>query len=352
MNIKIQYVCSIFFIIILTFSTLLINVESVSAGNRNKADSKPMIIKLSTMAPNGSPWHEIIKDMASDWHKVSEGKISLRIYPGGVAGDESDMVRKIRIGQLHAAAISNNGLSVIAKEINVLSIPMAVDSWEGLDIVRQAMSSRLETLFEQKGFVILNWGDAGWVRFFVPESIPSVEVVQKAKLFVWSGDDRAVEIWQSAGFKVVPLAATDILPGLQTGMINAFNTTPILALASQWFPFTEYMIDMSWAPLIGATVISLKTWNKIPEALRPQLKKIAEATGSRVRTEIRRMEKEAMAVMQKRGLKIITPTQEQFNEWRLATEATYPKIRGSLIPEQWFDEALKISNEMSRKNGL
>jgi TRAP-type C4-dicarboxylate transport system substrate-binding protein len=289
--------------------------------------------------------------MGAEWSKVSNGKIVLRIYPGGVAGDEADMVRKIRIGQLHAAAISNAGLSRIAPEVTVLTIPMAVDSWNSLDRVRDAMKSRLEALMEKKGFVVLNWGDAGWVRFFVPKSDPSVEVVQNSKLFVWSGDDRTVEIWKASGFKVIPLAATDILPSLQTGMINAFNTTPIMALASQWFPFTPYMIDMPWAPLIGATVVSRRAWQKIPEELRPQLKQIAEKTGQRLQTEIRRMEKQAIAEMQKRGLTVITPTQEQIKEWRTVMESVYPKIRGSLVPADWFDDAIQAAAEVSMSNG-
>ncbi|MFQ5604212.1 MAG: TRAP transporter substrate-binding protein DctP [bacterium] len=340
---EISVVCLIIF-----FQTMVIPSQFVFAKSKNKPnDVKPMVIKMSTLAPSGSPWHEIIKDMAAEWKELSDGQIVLRIYPGGVAGDEADMVRKIRIGQLHAAAITNGGLSRIAPEVNVLTIPMAVDSWESLDRVRFVMSARLEALFREKGFVILNWGDAGWVRFFVPDKLPTVDTVQKAKLFVWSGDDRTVEIWKSAGFNVVPLSATDILPGLQTGMINAFNTTPIMALATQWFAFTEYMIDMPWAPLIGATVISLKSWNKIPEPLRIKFRKSAEKTGMRMQREIRRLEKEATLAMQKHGLKIITPTENQKKQWRAVMQTTYSKIRGTIVPEQWFDEALNAAaNEM------
>lgn len=305
---------------------------------------KTIVIKMATLAPRGSPWHEILKDMGAEWKEASNGRIILKIYPGGVAGDESDMVRKIRIGQIHAAAITNAGLSKIATEVTVLTIPMAVDTWEGLDRVRTEMAPRLESLLEEKGFIVLHWGDAGWVRFFVPVSTPSVNTVRdKSKLFVWSGDDRTVEIWQAAGFRAVPLAATDILPGLQTGMINAFNTTPIMALASQWFPFTESMIDMPWAPLIGATVISKKMWQKIPDEYRRQLKKIAEKTGLRMQTEIRQMEKDAIVEMQKRGLNVITPTSEQIAEWRAVMESVYPKIRGHIVPADWFDDAMKAA---------
>ncbi|MFQ5824865.1 MAG: TRAP transporter substrate-binding protein DctP [bacterium] len=329
----------------LTFQTI---ATSLNANPFSKAkDIKPIIIKLATLAPRGSPWHEILKNMAAEWSQASNGQVVLRIYPGGVAGDESDMVRKIRIGQLQAAAISNSGLSRIATEITVLTIPMAVESWEDLDRVRKVMAPRLEALLEERGFIVLNWGDAGWVRFFVPESDPSVKTVKKAKLFVWAGDDRTLEIWKASGFNAIPLSATDILPGLQTGMINAFNTTPIMALASQWFPFTPYMIDMPWAPLVGATVVSCQAWHKIPETLRPLLKQIAQKIGSRLQVEIRRMEAEAIAEMQKRSLKVIKPTEKQAKEWRTVIEAVYPKIRGPIVPEEWFDDALQAAGEIS-----
>ena len=312
---------------------------------------KSIVIKLATLAPNGSPWHEILKDMAHAWSKASDGLVTLRIYPGSVAGDEPQMVRKLRIGQLQAAAITNNGLSRIAPEVNVLTIPMLVSSWEELDRLRDVLAPRLEALLEENGFVVLNWGDGSWVRFFVTTSDPSVDVVKKkSKLFVWSGDDASIEIWKASGFQVVPLAATDILIGLQIGIINAFNTTPIMALASQWFPFAPYMIDMPWAPLICATVIDRRTWEKIPESLRPQLKKIAKETGERLTSEIRRMEGEAIVEMQKRWLTILKPTEEQIKDWSTVIEAAYPKIRGSLVPESWFDDALQVAAKMSMTN--
>lgn len=331
--------------ILILISILLAQLTTVQAipksgGNQKK---RPIVIKMATLAPNGSPWHEILKEMAVEWSKVSEGLVTLRIYPGGVAGDEADTVRKIRIGQLHAALISNGGLSRISPAVNVFVIPMAVDSWDGLDRVRNALSSRVETLLDQKGFVVLNWGDGGWVRFFVPESDPSVETVQQAKLFVWAGDDRTIEIWKTAGFNVVPLAPTDMLPGLQTGMINAYNSTAVMALASQWFPFTPVMIDMPWAPLVGATIVSKRTWEKIPESLRPVLKDIAEKTGVRLQAEIRRLEEDAIVEMQKRGLMVVQPSEEQVKHWREVMASVYPKLRGPIIPEDWFDDALRAA---------
>ncbi len=254
------------------------------------ADDQKVIIKMATLAPEGSPWHEVLKEMAAKWAEVSAGQVELRIYPGGTAGDEGAMVRKMRIGQLQGAMITNTGLANISPAINAMIIPLAADSYEKLDLVRQSIGDKLIDHYAEKGFIVLNWGDAGWVRFFVSDKDPSVANVRLAKMFVWAGDDKMVELWKETGFKAVPLAATDMLPALQTGMVNAYPTTAIMSLASQWFAFTPYMIDLPWAPLIGATVVSKKTWDQIPETLKPELKKIALAAGMKLQQEVRGLE--------------------------------------------------------------
>ena len=300
-------------------------------------------IKMATLAPSGSPYHEIIKEMGARWREVSGGRVKLKIYPGGVAGAESDIVRKIRIGQLHAGALSVSGLNRIVPEIDVLSIPLAFPSAEALERAQVELNPKIEALLEKQGFIVLNWAIAGWVKFFVTDADPSVSKVQKDKLLVLSGDDRALEIWKTIGFNVVPLPGTDILTGLQSGMIDAYFTSPIMAYASQWFAFTPYMIDMVWAPMVGAIVVGKRMWNKIPEELRPELKAAAEKTTRKLELEMQRLETEAVLQMKKRGLVVITPDQEQLAGWHAVMRGAYPKMRGQLIPEDWFDIALNAS---------
>jgi TRAP-type C4-dicarboxylate transport system substrate-binding protein len=330
---KVKNIYNLFLIV---FLTVCIIHGSSLAGNS-------ITIKMATLAPNGSPWHEILKEMAAEWSEISGGDITLRIYPGGVAGDERDTVRKMRIGQLQASALTISGLSAITNHVNALAIPMAIDSWETMDRVRDSLGPEIAASLADEGFIVLSWGDGGWVRFFVPEANPDVETVRKAKLFSWSGDDKANRLWKSAGFNTVPLAATDILPGLQSGMINAYSTSAIVALASQWFAFTPYMIDMPWAPLIGATIISKRSWDKISDDLKPKLKDSAQAIGLKLQGEIRKLEQQAVEEMQKRGLRVIEPNEQQRAEWQAIMKGAYPNIRGSLVPADLFDRALEIA---------
>jgi TRAP-type C4-dicarboxylate transport system substrate-binding protein len=302
---------------------------------------EPIVIKLATLAPSGSPWHENLKEMRAKWGEASNGQVELRIYPGGTAGDEGAMVRKMRIGQLQGAMITNSGLANISPAINALIVPLMADTYEKLDRVRQQIGTELVQHYEEKGFVILNWGDAGWVRFFVSDKNPSVDNVRKAKMFVWAGDDRIVELWKNTGFNAVPLSATDMLPALQTGMVNAYPTTAIMSLASQWFAFTPYMIDLPWAPLVGATVVSKRIWNKIPETLKPKLLTIAEESGLKLQTEVRQLEDKAISEMQKRGLTVLTVKGKKLEDWHEAIKSVWPKMRGEIVPEKWLDAALR-----------
>ncbi len=128
-------------------------------------------IKLGTLAPEGSPWHQIIRDIAESWKEISGGQVEVRIYAGGVAGDESDMVRKMRVGQLHAAALTGEGLARIAQEVQALQMPMMFRSDEELDYVRGKIGPRLEEIFEERGYILLAWGDAGWVHFFAQQPV-------------------------------------------------------------------------------------------------------------------------------------------------------------------------------------
>lgn len=304
-----------------------------------------IVIKMATMAPSGSPWYELMEEMGAHWSEVSGGQIELLLYPGGIVGDEGAIIRKMRIGQIQSGLISNTGLSAVNPAINSLIIPFVIRSNEQLDYVRSALEDDLIAEFDKDGFTILTWVDAGWVHFFVPEADPGIDAVRKAKLFVWAGDDNIVAIWKSAGFRVVPLAATDMLAALQTGMVDAFPSTSILALANQWFAFTPYMIDLPWAPLVGALTINKRDWEKIPESLRPQLRAIAQETGQQMKKVTRDLEQKAIDEMAKRGLKILQPNPAQIENWIATVESIYPKFRGNVVPEIWFDKAVTVAGE-------
>jgi TRAP-type C4-dicarboxylate transport system substrate-binding protein len=316
------------------------------------AQPAPTLIKMGTVAPQGSPWHDVLQQMGQDWQRLSGGRIRLHIYAGGTLGEESDMVTKMRIGQLQAVAISGAGMPHIEPGISCLQIPMMFDSYEELDHVRGRIAPLLEKRILEKGFVVLNWGDAGWVHFFTKKPASRPDDLRKMKLFITAGDAEMLDLYKAAGMQPVPLALTDILPALQTGMIDAFDVPPLAALVNQWFGPAPHMLDLKWAPLIGATVIRKSAWDRIPADLRPGLLETARAAGEKFREDIRRLNDEAVREMEKRGLTVVRPDPATVELWRKEAEAVYPKLRGSVIPADLFDEVRRLRDEVrARESG-
>jgi TRAP-type transport system periplasmic protein len=304
------------------------------------------VIKMSTLAPEGSPWHTGLQSMAERWRKISGGQVKLVIYPGGVLGDEPDMINKMRIGQIQAAGLSGAGLSGIEPGVMALQIPMMFDTYDELDYVRERVAPRLEKLMEARGYLVLNWGDVGWVHFFTTVPASRLADLRRLKLFTWAGgDNETLELWKANGFRAVPLAATDILTSLQTGLIQAVPTTPLYALLNQSFGIARNMIDVRWAPLIGATVIARRAWDSLPAVMRPELLAAGREAGGALRGGIRKMGDEAVVTMQKRRLQVIHVDDAGLADWRKEAESVYPKLRGHLVPADLFDEVRKLRDE-------
>ncbi|HEY6867021.1 MAG TPA: TRAP transporter substrate-binding protein DctP, partial [Candidatus Eisenbacteria bacterium] len=227
---------------------LALGTAAFAAAPANTLAAEPVTIKLATLVPDGSVWDKILKGMGAEWNQNTQGRVQLRIYPGGVAGDEPDIVRKMRIGQIQAAALTSAGLSAIDPSFKIFSLPMFYDSYDELHAVLAKLEPTLKQRLEARGFVLLNWGHGGWVYFFTKQPVSTVDELKKTKMFVWAGDDAMVQLWKSNGYHPVPLAATDILTGLQTGMIDAYPTTPLLALTLQWYRSTPNMVGIGLAP--------------------------------------------------------------------------------------------------------
>jgi TRAP-type C4-dicarboxylate transport system substrate-binding protein len=301
-------------------------------------------IKLGTLAPEGSIWHEIIRDMAEAWKAAPGADIGVRIYPGGVAGDEADMIRKMRIGQLHAAALTGAGLAMIAPEILAMQMPMMFRSDAELDYVRQRIGPQLAAILEANGFKLLTWGDAGWVHFFAQRPVVYPDDLKSQKLFTWAGDSATLEAWQRAGFRPVPLAATDIHTALQSGLINAIPTTPIAALSFQWFGLAKHMTNLKWAPLIGAIVISTRTWRDLPDAVKPDLLRAARKVGERLKRVVPKLGDEAVEVMMKHGLVVHQVPDDAAAAWERVARASYSSVEDVVVPAAMVAKVTRLRN--------
>lgn len=327
---------------ILVFAAFLLPALAPDARAQSGA---PVRIRLGTLAPQGSSYHRILQELGEKWKAATNGQAQLTIY-AGTMGSELELVRRMRAGQLQAAAITTTGLASIDRGVTALqSIPMMVRTLDELEYVKAKLGPMLDRRLDSKGFKVLFWADAGWVRFFTRQRIDRPEELKRLKTFVTAGETQQFDLMKSAGYSPVALEWADALTSLQTKMIDAVPTIPYYGLATQVYTIAGYMLDLNWAPLVGALVVNKKTWDALSPETQAALSAAAIETGKQFQAQGRRESDEAVAAMQKRGLTIVPISAPLLIEWRTANEQMYPRIRGTLVPEDMFDEVMRLVTE-------
>jgi TRAP-type C4-dicarboxylate transport system substrate-binding protein len=299
-------------------------------------------IKLATLAPKDSSYHRTLLEMGEKWRKVSDGQVELVVYPGGTQGSEADIVKRMSVGELQAGMLSVGGLTEIDPSVAALQeIPMLFKSLAEEEYVIDKLRPDLEKRLASRGFVALFWGDSGWAHFFSRHQALHPGDFRGMKIFVTaSGSAAQMEIMQALGYTPVPLDAADALIQLQTGGVDVVPTLPLMALAGQYSTVTRHMLDLNWSPLVGATVVTAQAWNGVAPALREQLLQIADETGARIRLASRQENDQAVATLKARsGLQVHPVTPQLEDEWRRFAEGIYPRLRGSMVPADMFDQA-------------
>ncbi len=312
-----------------------------SNGTALAAEPKPL--RIGTLVPKNSLYHRQLLEMGEAWRAAQGGAGKFLVFPDGSQGGEAEMARRMRIGQLQGALMSVVGLQEIEPSIAALqSLPLAFRSWEEVDHVREKMRPAMERKFLDRGFVVLAWGDAGWVRFFSKEAALRPDDFKRMKFFAWGSEPAQQDIMKSLGYTPVPLETNDILPAIQTGMIGVVPSTPYFALASQIYASAPHMLEINWAPIVGALVVTRKAWDEMTPEAQAALRGAGEKAGVQLRAQARREVDEAVDAMRKRGLTVNRPSPEQLKEWHALAEQLYPRIRGTLVDAATFDEVFAL----------
>ena len=315
------------------------------------AAAEAEVIKLATLVPEGSVWDKAMREMGASWAAATQNRVTLRVYAGGVAGDEPDLVRKMRIGQLQAAAVTTAGLANIDPAFNVFNIPMFFISYPELYATLAKLEPVLRQRLDEKGFVLLSWGHGGWVYFFTKNPVSTVDGLRKTKMFVWSGDDRMVSLWKSEGFNPVALSATDIMTGLQTGMIDSYPTTPLLGLTLQWYRQTPNMVGMGMAPLVGGLVMTKTAWAKVAPADQQKIMSACNKLQKRLEVEVPRQDTTAVAEMQKRGLKVNAVVGADAAQFRTTADQFAAGMKGVRVPPDILELARRERDAFRARSG-
>jgi TRAP-type C4-dicarboxylate transport system substrate-binding protein len=293
-----------------------------------------VVVKLGTLAPHGSAWHEILKDLGRSWAEASGGAVTLKVYAGGVQGSEGDMIRKLGIGQLQAAALTNVGMQDITTEPKALSIPLLFADERQADCAFEAVRPELDEALLRRSYVVLHWSRLGPMHLFCTEARRTPAELAGARLFAQDGDPKANDAWREAGFRPVVLASTDMLPALQTGMIDCVPSLPLYVLTAALYDRARHMLDLPWGHLYGATIVRRDAWERIAPELRARLLEASRAAGRASDAVTKRLSADALVEMKRRGLVV---EHADAAPWKEVMARLHPRIRGELVPAPFFD---------------
>jgi TRAP-type C4-dicarboxylate transport system substrate-binding protein len=302
-------------------------------------------VKMATQAPVNSSWHKALLDMGAEWNAKTSGRVKLTVYAGGTQGSEDATIRMMRPGvdQLQSNLLMLSGLGTIDESFNVFGIPFFFQSDAEGQHVLEKLTPMLEKRLDAKGFKLLAWGSAGWVQLFSKRPLTTLADIKAAKLYTSQGDDRMVQWYKTNGFRPVALTAGDIPAQLKltTGMIDAAPSPPYPALLLQIFRDAKYMLDVRFAPLYGAVVLTNDAWNKIEPTDRPIVLAAATTLEKRLLGEAPKLDADSIATMKTRGLTVTTIDPKTAASFRAEAEAFVKTMRGNMVPADVYDAAVQ-----------
>jgi TRAP-type transport system periplasmic protein len=303
-------------------------------------------IKLATVVPDGSIWDKNLRQMADEWKEATGGRVTVTVFGGASQGDEATVLRKMRLDALQAASFTAVGLGSIDAAFNMFDVPFFFESYDELNDVTAKLTPTIAKRLDAKGFVLLNWGHGGWTQLFTKRPVKTLDDLKGIKLYTSAGNDRMVQWFKANGFQPRPMAMTDIMTGLTTGMIEGLPTPALAAQLFQWYRQTPYMLDIGLAPVVGASIITKKAWNSIGAGDRPKLLASAAGVEKRLQIDVPKQDQAAVAELMKRG---VTVTKANGAEWRTQADALAKTMRGEMVPPDIFDLATKARDEYRKR---
>ncbi len=274
------------------------------------------VLKIATLAPEGSSWIQTLNALNTEIAKKTNNHVRFRIYPGGVLGDEGDMLRKMYIGQIQGAALTSSGLSSIFEEMDVFQIPFLFQKYQEVDYVIEKMDAFFKKGFSDKGYIMLGWSEGGFVRLMSTIPVDTLDKLKKARVWTWPGSPMTKAIFDEAQVAGIPLSVPDVLVGLQTGLVDVVYAPPSGAIAMQWFTKIKYCTDVPLIYLVGGLVLKKDVFSNLPANYQSVLSESFQQHMDQLKQVIREENQEALAVMAKHGIKILKPSADQVDEFK------------------------------------
>lgn len=303
-------------------------------------------IKMAILAPEGTTWHKTIMAWNDELIQKTAGRVKIKLYAGGILGDEKDVIRKMRIGQIHAAGFTGLGLGLINPNVRVLELPMLVSNYKEADALARSLQPKLEKGFGKKGFVLLGWVETGFINIFsTNKPIRSIKDMERLKMWAWEGDQLVEEMYKV--FKIVPtpLPLTDVLTSLQTNLLNAVYAPPLAAIALQWFTQTKYISDLKLADSTGGILITKKALAELSSADQAVLKSTTRKYARKLVVSTRKENEEAYKALAKAGVETIHIPSKNVAEIRETSKKVWAALVGRLYSQELLDSAIAAVNK-------
>ena len=300
-------------------------------------------LKIATLSPEGSDWMKVLRLSAKEIEEKTSGNVKLKIYPGGVMGDDKAVMRKMRIGQLQGAVLTSGGLVNSYKDIGIYGLPMLFRSQAEVDLTRAQIDEVLMEGLEAKGF--MGFGLAG-VGFAYPMSqVAATNVSEVRKMKIWTPDNdlEALTAFEAFNISPIPLPYGDVLMGLQTGLINGIAAPPVGTLLLQWHTQVSYALDLPLLYVYGSFVISNKAFKKLSTEDRQTVSNVLNAAVNQVDRAAKQDDQKAKKALSGQGISWLAPVSDDFAEWdRLASTARKALVEDGYVSEPLYERVVSI----------
>lgn len=324
------------------WSTLILALCVVAGPVEGPAHAQQHIIKFASIATDGSTWMNIMREYDAAIRKESGGRLGFKIYAGGVQGEDKDVMRKIRLGQLHSAGITGVGVGEISTKLRILDAPFLFRNYAEVDHFTQQFGQELDQEFRKNDFVLLGWAEVGFVYVLTNTPVRDAKDMHGVKMWSWEGDAIADAAFKALGISSIPLSVTDVFTSLQTGLINGAYTSPLAAVALQWNTRVKYMMNVPLADASGAVVVSKKKFDTLPADLQEILLRNGKKYMSLLTKKSREENAAAIQTMKRNGVQVIDITDPKVLEGFYATgKKARQSLVGKLFDQEFVNRAEK-----------
>jgi len=299
-------------------------------------------IKIATIAPENSPWGDGLRQMAAEWSRITNGRVRVSFFFGGIAGSEEDSIRKMRINQVQGLELTSQGINLLSDAVLTLSSPRLVRNDEELGYLLEEMQETFDEYLNEQNVEVMAWSQAGWVKLFSKNEIRTPDQLRRARLSLSPSDEGMTTALSRMGFLGVPVGTNEVLTSLNSGLVDAFLYSPIGAAGFQWFAVAPYMLELDISPFLGAIIIDSRTWRQVPAQFKDQMIAVAQEIGEEIGSSIRSLENQAIATMERFGLRKTILTDSEKAQWEEVFEQGNELALGSVFNREIYREAQRI----------